>query len=107
MIRIDDITVKKDEVDDVVPCTEPGVFVWIYNNILKTLFVIFLLLVVVEAPLEVVTTSLDVVEAIHISLLLGLIGLVQSGYQEVDLVLHLFDMSAQLTPVLTSPFLLV
>ena len=76
MVRIDYVAVKQYEVNDVSPGAEPLIFVRTYNNILKALFIIILLLEVFEAALEVVTTLIVVVETVHISLLLGLIRLI-------------------------------
>lgn len=94
MVRIKNITVKKNRIYNVVPDVKPRVLLWIDDNVLHALFVIILLLLVIKASFKVVSTFVDIVESIHVPLLLGFISLVKRRHQEVDFVLHLADVSS-------------
>ena len=100
VVRIDYVAIQKYEVDDIDPDVEPGIFVRINNDILQAHFVIILLFCVFKATLKVVTTLVDVFKAVHVSLLLGFILVVQRRHEEIHLVLHLLNVTAETAPVL-------
>lgn len=60
-----------------------------------------------DAFVIIIATAIDDVESVHILLLLGLVRFIQCGHEEVNLVLHLFDVVAQDAPVLAGTFALL